>query len=395
MGAGTETKPHRGTGSGSADRVLRPAVRRTLQVGLGLAAAALAGGLGGARDAGRGLFGPTAACAEPPAGGLRTAAVIGMGNGTGSGVPAEVLRFLAGERVRLLLSSGTAAASGAEPGDARSDAASDKEPAGLSPKLDLRGKFKERAGYPLAEPGGYKMSCYWLAWESEYASEPYDVDIYTRQGFRIGRFPRAYVFELKMEGSGILRDGRVINYDGTCSYGVGTCFTELNPREHPLGKGGQQRALLPFKSVAVDPRFVPLGTPLFLPELAGLRMPDGSLHDGCVRADDTGGGIKRHELDFFVESYANYKFVDDQFWGNAHVTPYVEEPRCAYLRRYDPVVDRRSEATDWAKLEAARPPPPKKGGAKKSPGGDSKKSSPKKDKKAAKLHHRHSHRGRG
>ena len=312
--------------------------------------------LAGAQDAGRGFFELTSAYAEPPAGALRTAAVVGMGNGTGSGVPADVLHFLAGERVRLLLSSGAGAAGGAESGVPASEAASDKEPAGVSPKLDLRGKFKERAGYPLAEPGGYKMSCYWLAWESEYASEPYDVDIYTRQGFRIGRFPRAYVFELKMEGSGILRDGRVINYDGTCSYGVGTCFTELNPREHPLGKGGQQRALLPFKSVAVDPRFVPLGTTLFLPELRGMVLPDGTKHDGCVRADDTGGNIRRRELDFFVESYDNYKYLEDRLWNDHRVTPHIEEPRCDYLRTFDAVVDRRSEATDWAPLHAQRQP---------------------------------------
>ena len=102
--------------------------------------------------------------------------------------------------------------------------------------------------------------------------------------------------------------------------------------------------------MAVDPRFVPLGTPLFLPELVGVLMPDGSRHDGCVRADDTGGNIRRRELDFFVESYTNYKFVDEQLAGDNHVTPYIEEARCAYLRTADPSLDRRSEETDWEKL---------------------------------------------
>lgn len=270
---------------------------------------------------------------------------------------------------------------------------STKSPHGRHDKLDLRRKVKECCGYPLGEGSQFKMTFYWLAYESEYANEPYVVDIYTRQGFVIGRFPRTWVFELKLEGSGMLRDGRALNYDGRCQYGIGICFQTLDPVEHPLGKGGQGRPLEPYRSVAVDPRFVPLGTPLFIPEIVGMRLPDGGTHDGCVRADDTGGNIKRHELDFFVESYANYKFSDDQFWGNSHVTPYVEEPRCAYLRRFDPVVDRRSEATDWAKLEAARPPI-KKGGKPK-PSTDVKKSAPKKPKKAAKLHHHHHHAGRG
>lgn len=231
-------------------------------------------------------------------------------------------------------------------------------------KLDLRTKFKDCCGYPLGERGTFKMTFYWLAFESEYANEPYLIDIYTRHGFVIGRFPRTFVFEFKLEGSAVLRDGRVLNYDGRCPYGVGFCFQTLDPLEHPLGKGGQGRALLPYRSVAVDPRFVPLGTPLFLPELAGLIMPDGSRHDGCVRADDTGGNIRRRELDFFVESFANYKFVDEQLAGDNHVTPYIEVARCAYLRGADPSLDRRSEQTDWEKLHERKPPPRDRGKAK-------------------------------
>jgi 3D (Asp-Asp-Asp) domain-containing protein len=257
---------------------------------------------------------------------------------------------------------------------------SSKADEGVSPKLELRIKRKEGWGYPLADRAGFKMTFYWLAWESEYANEPYLVDIYTRHGFLLGRFPRTFVYELKLEGSGMLRDGRAINYDGRCPYGIGFCFQTLDPAEHPLGKGGQGRPLEPFRSVAVDPRFVPLGTPLYLPELVGLRLPDGSRHDGCVRADDTGGNIRRRELDFFVESYATYKFLDDQFWGNNHVTPFVEEPRCAYLRHYDPVVDRRSESTDWARIEASRPRP-KPGKSAPKPG----KSAPKPGKRPGKA----------
>ncbi len=310
--------------------------------------------------------------------GLRTEAVLGMGSGSGTGIPVDVTRALKNPRLRqalsrpasspaTLLTDDKTLANPTPDGDP-AETSTAKEIPDRYAKADLRPKFKERPGYPLSERGGYKMSCYWLAWESEYASEPYDTDIYTRHGQRIGRFPRTYVFELKMEGSGILRDGRVLNYDGTCAYGVGTCFTTLDPREHPLGQGGQRRALLPFKSVAVDPRFVPLGTTLFLPELRGLELPDGTTHDGCVRADDTGGNIRRRELDFFVESYDNYKLIEDRLWNEHRVTPYIEEPRCDYLRTFDRVIDRKSESTDWAQLHTHKPPPSrpakgKKGGA--------------------------------
>lgn len=273
---------------------------------------------------------------------------------------------------------------------------------GYSEKLNLRIKIKDCCGYPLGDPGTYKMTFYWLAYESEYANEPYQVDIYTRHGLPIGRFPRTFVFELKMEGSAILRDGRALNYDGRCRYGIGICFQTLDILEHPLGKGGQGRPLEPFRSMAVDPHFVPLGTPLYIPELVGLRLPDGSLHDGCVRADDTGGNIKRRELDFFVESYAIYKFLDDQFWGNNHVTPYVEEPRCQYLRHFDVGIDRRSEATDWTRLEASRPkapPPTARPGRRRHEGSGNKKGAGSAKKSSALRHHsskkasRSQHRG--
>ncbi len=259
-------------------------------------------------------------------------------------LPMSVLSVLSSDRLRTL------------PSD---EQGSTKQPHSFSAKLSPSGKEKGCCGYPLGESGTYKLTYYWLAYESEYANEPYEIEIYTRQGFPIGRFPRAFVFELRLEGSGVLRDGRLINYDGRCAYGIGTCYQTLDPQSHPFGKGGQQRALQPFRSVAVDPRWVPLGTPLYLPELRGMRLPDGSSHDGCVRADDTGGGIRRREIDFFVESYANYKYLEEQLWNEHRVTPLVEEPRCAYLRQFDPGVDRRSEAVDETAVAFFKKPPPR------------------------------------
>ena len=44
----------------------------------------------------------------------------------------------------------------------------------------LRPKVKECCGYPVATQQGFRLSFYWLAYESEYASEKYDTDIYDR-----------------------------------------------------------------------------------------------------------------------------------------------------------------------------------------------------------------------
>jgi 3D (Asp-Asp-Asp) domain-containing protein len=221
-------------------------------------------------------------------------------------------------------------------------------------KLPLIGKVKECCGYPIGLKEGFRLSFYWLAYEAEYANEPYDTAIYTKRGYFIGRFPEAFVYELKLEGSGVLRDGRVLNYDGECDYGMGTCFKALELSEHPLGAGVQGRRLDPFRSIAVDPRYIPIGAPVWVPELVGIVMPDGTRHDGCLRADDMGGAIKEHKLDFFVESYFNFKFIADSLWWRMKATPHLEEPRCEYLRTRDPR-ERTNERADWVELHRHHP----------------------------------------
>jgi 3D (Asp-Asp-Asp) domain-containing protein len=226
---------------------------------------------------------------------------------------------------------------------------------GYTEKLPRLPKIKDCCGYPVGQKEGFRLSFYWLAYESEYANEQYDTPLYTKHGYYIGKFPSAFVFELKLEGSGILRDGRVLNYDGDCNYGIGTCFKTLSLAEHPLGAGVQGRRLEPFRSIAVDPRYIPIGGTVYVPELAGALMPDGTRHDGCLRADDMGGAIKEHKLDFFVESYLNFKFIADNLWWRMRATPLLEEPRCEYLRLRDPR-ERINDHTDWVELHKRRRP---------------------------------------
>jgi len=220
-------------------------------------------------------------------------------------------------------------------------------------KLPDRAKVKECCGYPLALKDGFRLSYYWLAYESEYAMEKYDTDIYDKYGFWVGRYPQAFVYELKLEGTGVLRDGRMLNYDGPCAWGIGTCFSPLDVHEHPMGRGVQNRPLQPFRSVAVDPLLIPIGSPIFVPEIVGMELPDGTRHDGCLRADDQGGAIKGGKLDFFVESYFNFKYLADQLWWHMRATPYLDEPRCEYLRLGEPR-EHINEHTDWALLHTKK-----------------------------------------
>lgn len=82
-----------------------------------------------------------------------------------------------------------------------------------------------------------------------------------------------------------------------------TTFTETTSYA-PDGLGVRGYRLVPFRTVAVDPKFISIGTVLFIPKLKGVTVRDlGSdawVHDGYVFAADTGGEIKGNHIDFFT-----------------------------------------------------------------------------------------------
>jgi 3D (Asp-Asp-Asp) domain-containing protein len=223
-----------------------------------------------------------------------------------------------------------------------------KEDVPLQPKAVMRGKNKLCCGYPLVEELGWALRFYWLSLEEDY-DDPTSgavpksgriravptntyVELYTPEGYYFGHVPERFAWSLRLEGSGLMKDGRIVNYTGKCPFGYGTCFEQLDVDEHPFGRGAGLRKLVPFKSVAVDPRLVPIGEPIYIPEFDGLVLPDGSIHDGCVRADDTGGGIKRRKMDFFVVTYGNFRFLLDELENVTWMTPQIQAPRCEYMR---------------------------------------------------------------
>lgn len=55
-----------------------------------------------------------------------------------------------------------------------------------------------------------------------------------------------------------------------------------------------------MRTVAVDPRYIPRRTRLFIRETVGLRMADGTIHDGYWYASDTGGAIKGQKIDLYT-----------------------------------------------------------------------------------------------
>jgi 3D (Asp-Asp-Asp) domain-containing protein len=57
---------------------------------------------------------------------------------------------------------------------------------------------------------------------------------------------------------------------------------------------------IPMRTVATDPRVIPRRTRLFIRETVGLRLADGTTHDGYWYASDTGGAIKGNKIDLYT-----------------------------------------------------------------------------------------------
>lgn len=59
-----------------------------------------------------------------------------------------------------------------------------------------------------------------------------------------------------------------------------------------------------MRTVAVDKNLIPRHSVLFIKETVGLKMPDGSTHDGYWYASDAGGAIKGRRIDLYTGANA-------------------------------------------------------------------------------------------
>jgi 3D (Asp-Asp-Asp) domain-containing protein len=125
--------------------------------------------------------------------------------------------------------------------------------------------------------------------------------------------------DLIREGSGHLRDGRTVAYDRRLH---GTNRFRIVHSEYGVGRLGC--ALVPYRTVAVDPRFVKLGTMISIPQLKGARLPDGTIHDGIFVANDR-GHFRGSHVDLFIGlgTKGARPFIRKGYGSRSHVTVYL------------------------------------------------------------------------
>lgn len=169
-------------------------------------------------------------------------------------------------------------------------------------------------GEPGAHIANHKLTFYWVTNSEDYAGAN-NTAIKTAACSTIANVPSAFASALKLEGTGKLPDGRIVNYHKSCGCSSYGCYVVAGD-EYPWGIGVQNRPLQPMRSIAVDRDFINYGDWVYAPELDGYEIPDGPwggfVHDGCLRADDTGSAINKWHIDFF----AGYKSAYQEMVGD-------------------------------------------------------------------------------
>lgn len=162
---------------------------------------------------------------------------------------------------------------------------------------------------PGAARGTFALTYYWV--ESQPADDTREVTLYTEDCVEVARCSAPFASALTLAGTAKLADGRLLGVDGDCGCKRSPCVRVL-PENQPWGCGVADRPLVPFRSIAVDRKLVPIGTALYIEELDGVRLPGflPTYHDGCVVADDTGDRMVGQRLDWFIGAQASYYILD-------------------------------------------------------------------------------------
>lgn len=153
----------------------------------------------------------------------------------------------------------------------------------------------------LKSLGRFKPSFYWIALETEDGL-PRNKPVLDMEGNILAMVSEKFYKELRLEGTGRLLDGRLLNYHGRVTLPDGT--KEIRYRfcgpEAPYGYGYEDIPLIPFRSIAVDTTVIPIGSKIYIPAAKGAKLPDGEIHDGMFFALDIGDAIKNKRIDIFT-----------------------------------------------------------------------------------------------
>lgn len=136
--------------------------------------------------------------------------------------------------------------------------------------------------------GKFKITYYWVVNEADYPQSR-TTPLYTVDGKLVGRFSRSFVNDFKTESAARLRDGRCLSYLKRQN--------RVQIVDRFLGHGGY--TLTELKSIAVDPKVIPLGSKVYIPQFEGVSI-NGKQLNGVFYAHDIGSAVKGNHIDVFL-----------------------------------------------------------------------------------------------
>jgi 3D (Asp-Asp-Asp) domain-containing protein len=161
--------------------------------------------------------------------------------------------------------------------------------AGVRPPDFMFAGQQDSSGIPRGRyMGRFKVTYYWAVDEAEYPTSR-SSPLYLADGQLLGRFSSAFVKAFRVEAAASLKDGRRISYLKRAN--------RASVVDRFLGSGGHK--LTELKSIAVDPRLIPLGSVVYIPQAENVSI-DGQTLGGVFYAHDVGGAIKGKHIDIFV-----------------------------------------------------------------------------------------------
>ncbi len=205
----------------------------------------------------------------------------------------------------------------------------------------LASAISANAEYPVI--GKFRNTYYYSVQEKEYVQYAIDTPVLNLVGDVLVDVSLPFKKAMDIEGTGKLRDGKVLNYNGKKDGIIRYRYTK-----NPHGDGVGDCALVPFHTVAVDPKEIPLGSLVEIEETKNIvlyfedsklehdqaklaersnagnatRYPEHDQagnatrynelqHDGLWRAEDVGGAIKKDRIDLFVGDGDQGKILKD------------------------------------------------------------------------------------
>lgn len=148
----------------------------------------------------------------------------------------------------------------------------------------------------LKKIGDLKPTFYWVALETDDGLAKVN-DLLDVNGNVLAKVGSKFYAGIRMEGTGRTLDGRIINFHVRVG---GDIRWRVCPPSAPYGYGLEDYVLKPFRSVAVDPKVVPIPSRVYIPQAKGTVLPDGSIHDGYFEAVDIGDAIQDQRIDVFT-----------------------------------------------------------------------------------------------